>query len=274
MHVAVPDQSRRTLQVTAEHLAATRTALAALHPPNDALLVDGAIIDRLADRAGDRYVWHVEPGSAYRESSLLRLRIDEARIDPDARLAHGALGLIYALHTALALDPALPIVGIQDVGYAVPIFEGAHIAAMIEPPDGELGAFAVTSDQFEPNLAINGKIVYGPIWQGHDSRAFVSLAEQQLFTLEEAIGVVSALIGSWAQDSGGRALYRGQRLELRSLLSSDDTLVATGEVVDRRPGHRIGERITARIMVASTRTDATIASGESVFLYSYGSDGL
>jgi len=80
MHVAVPDQSRRTLQVTAEHLAATRTALAALHPPNDALLVDGAIIDRLADRAGDRYVWHIEPGSAYRESSLLRLRIDEARI--------------------------------------------------------------------------------------------------------------------------------------------------------------------------------------------------
>jgi hypothetical protein len=42
--VAVPDQSQHTLQATTGYLAATRTALPALHPPNDALLVDRAII--------------------------------------------------------------------------------------------------------------------------------------------------------------------------------------------------------------------------------------
>lgn len=239
--------------------------------PDISFLVDARRLDELAGRTGDTYVWHMKPGSAYGESAILAARMDEGKINPQARLAHGVLGLIHVLRTAFALKPEVPILGVRDVRYSVPIFEGARLSVTITELDGETAEFAVNTDQLEPALAISGKLLYGSGPGDYDADTFASRSEQQLFTLEEAIGVVSALLGLGVQESGGRVLYMSQSLRLQGLVSLGDTLEAVGEVVNREPGRRVGEKVTVRVVVTSARAGTTVASGESLILYSEGS---
>lgn len=251
--------------MAAEHLAASRRAVAEMELSDHSLLVDALGIDALATRSGDTYIWHMEPGTVRRESPLLQARMAEAGVRDDARLAHGVLGVMFALRAAYAQDRDLPIRGIADVRYSIPVFEGAHLSVMIEPCEGGTDSFLVMTDQFEPNLAISGQLLYGPVLPGGDPERFISLAEQQLFTLEESIGLVSALIGPWVQESGAWVLYMGQKLELLSLVSPGDTLDASGEILERQPHKRGGERIRLGITVRAN--ESAVASGDSLFLY-------
>lgn len=240
-----------------------------LDPEEYRLPVDAAAIDALAQRSGDTYLWHMEPGAAYRESELLRARADEAGLDASARLAHGALGLMFALRAAYVQRPDLPIAAVSDLRFVAPIFEGARIGVRVEPMAYGSSAFVVTTDQLQPDLAITGHILYGAVSDDYDLSDFSSLAEQQLFSLEEAIGLISATIGLSVQESGGRVLYMGQALQLEGLASLGSELVATGEVVERRAGRRLGERVTARVAVGGARgiPGKPLASGESIFLW-------
>ncbi|MBV9281252.1 MAG: hypothetical protein JOZ41_14325 [Chloroflexi bacterium] len=267
----LPDRSRRTLAVTEEHLAITRRGIAELGAPDARLMVDAPGIEAFVRRSGDRYVWHVEPGSAYRESALLQERMHEAGLDRAARLAHGVLGLIYGLRAAYLRDPATPIRGLEDVRFLVPVFEGASLSVVADPPQGGVGRFAVTTSHFQ-GPAISGQLLYGSIPDDGGSELFTSPAEQQHFTLEEAMSLVSALIGLWGQDAGVRMLYMSQTLRLQALLARGETLEATGEIVERRPGRRRGERARARVSLSVAGSGREIASGESTFLY--GAEGL
>jgi len=251
----------RTLTVTPDHLTQFHAALASL-AGQDRLLVNPAAIDGFIARSDDTYLWHTESGATWRESPLLRTRMDEAGIPRQARLAHGALGLTHALRVASLQQPERPILGVEGIRYLAPVFDGATITASIEPD----GAFSVSTDQLEPNTAIAGHIMYGAVGTAWDADQFSSTAEQQLFSLEEAIGVVSALIGLSVQAAGGRVLYMGQQLQLQGLLSPGDELAVQAEIVDRQPGKRMGERTTATVR-ASHSGGEPIAAGESIFLY-------
>jgi acyl dehydratase len=262
-------QSYRSKIVERAHLSATREAvgeLSVLAP----FLIGPSNIDELAERSGDTYIWHMDGGAVYDECALLRVRMDEAGIGPTLRLAHGALGVVYALRTAYTKHPDIAIRGVRDVRFSVPVFEGAGLSASIEITDGETGTFEVTTDQLEHRCAISGQLLYGTVLNGHYPDIFFSLPEQQLFSLEEAVGLVSALLGMWVQESGGRALYMSQSLELGGLVSVGDTLEAMGDVARREPSKRVGEKIAVDVLVRSR--EKLIASGESLILY--GEDGL
>ncbi len=251
----------RTSTITPDHLGQFRAALASL-AGQDRLLVDSAAIDAFVARSGDTYLWHTDPGATWRESPLLRARMEEVGIPRQARLAHGALGLIHALRVASLQQPERPILGVESIRYLAPVFDGAIITASIEPD----GAFAVSTDQLEPDTAITGHILYGEVGAEWDAARFSSRAEQQLFSLEEAIGAISALVGLSVQAAGGRVLYMGQDLRLQGLLSTGDELAVQAEIVDRQPGKRLGERTTEAVR-ASHSDGEPIAAGESIFLY-------
>lgn len=262
-------QSQRSKIVEKVHLAATREAvgeLSLLAP----FLIGPSTIDELAARSGDTYTWHMDGGSVYDECALLRARMDEAGIGPTARLAHGALGVLYVLRAAYTKHPDIPIRGVRSVRFSVPVFEGAGLSASIEIVDGATGQFEVMTDQLEPRCAISGELLYGELLDGHDPDTFFSLHEQQLFSLEEAVGLVSALLGMWVQESGGRVLYMSQSLELLGLVSPGDKLQAQGEIASRELGKRVGEKIMVHVTVSSG--EKVIASGESRILY--GASGL
>lgn len=149
------DHLHRSFQVIPDHLAAMRSAL---QSSSDSTLVTGAAIDALANRSTDTYIWHTRPNATHQESPLLRARMDESGIDPEARLAHGALGLIEALRVAYLQHPASPIRGFANVRYTAPVFEGARVTTTIQPDENGASGFEATTDQFEPGLAITGQI--------------------------------------------------------------------------------------------------------------------
>ena len=234
--------------------------------PQTPLLVDWTTIERLIDRSGDTYLWHTVPRTPWNESSLMREHIESRGLDPDVRLAHGAVGLIYALQSEYARDSDLFIRGVDEVRYIAPVFEGEHLRAEIL--DEESGMrFEVRTEGSRSHAAILGRILVGALAEAHGAEHFVSVQEQQLFSLEQAIGLVSALIGSSIESIGGRVLYMGQRLELEGLVSIGDHLEASTAVVARRPGRRTGERVTTRVEVRDRTADVRIAHGESYFLY-------
>ncbi len=251
----------RTCTITPDHLSQFRAALVSL-AGQDRLLVNRTEIDAFIARSGDTYLWHTDPGATWRESPLLRARMEEAGIPQEARLAHGAIGLIHALRVASLRQPGRPILGVAGIRYLAPVFDGATITASIAPD----GAFAVSTDQLEPDTAITGRILYGEVGPKWDAAQFSSRAEQQLFSLEEAIGVISALVGLSVQAAGGRVLYMGQELQLQGLLSPGDELAVQAEIVDRQPGKRMGERTTAAVRVSHSDGEP-IAAGESIVLY-------
>jgi hypothetical protein len=265
--MAIEGSGQRANVVTPEHLHAFRRSLDAIDR-GGFFEVHGATIDDLIERSGDTYLWHTESGSAYEESSVLRARVDETGINTQARLAHGALGLMYALESAY-LQTDAPIRGLTDVRYTAPVFEGARLRAHVEDAVDGISAFEVMSEDVEPALAITGRILYGALDEAYDAATFASAAEQQLFSLEETIGLLSALLGLWIQGEGGRVLYMGQELVIGGLVTVWDTLHATGAIVESRPGKRLGWRTTSRITVDAERQGShiPIASGESIFLY-------
>lgn len=265
--MTIEGSAERAQTVTPEHLHAFHRSLEAIDK-GGFFEVHGSTIDDLIERSGDTYLWHREGGSAYAESSVLRSHVDETGIDTQARLAHGALGLMYALESAY-LQTDAPIRGLTNVRYTAPVFEGARLRAHVEEAVDGTSAFEVMSEKVEPGLAITGRILYGSLAEPYDAATFASLAEQQLFSLEESIGLLSALIGLWVQGEGGRVLYMGQELTVGGLVTVGDTLHATGAIVESRPGKRLGWRTTTRITVDAERQDSHIpvATGESIFLY-------
>jgi acyl dehydratase len=242
-----------TLAITAQRVSEFQVALLLAEPPDGfrpdetALEIDGASIDALALRSGDTSIWHREPGAAYRESTLLGRRMEDAGIDRNARLAHGLCGIILALRTAHQQHSDAPIAGISNVRYTSPVFEGATLVAQVEPHPGGTGGFVVTTNQLQPDLAITGRLLYGAVAERHDA-AFSSLAEQQLYSLEEAAGMISALIGVGCEEDGKRVLVTGQRLELMELVSIGDTLQVAVEIAARTESGP-GERVTATVGV-------------------------
>jgi acyl dehydratase len=258
---------KRSLLVTEEHVLDFRRAFTDLDLVESGLRVEGSTIIEQAIRSGDTYLWHVEPGAVYRESRLLGARMEEAGVDNQARLAHGALGLMLALRDALLENPELAIQAVSDVRFATPIFEGAFLTVAVEPEHENTSAFVVTTDQIEPRLAITGHIRYGELADGYDDERFRNLAAQQLFSMEEVISAISALVGVGVQEAGARALYMGQSLELGSLVQVGDRLEVSAEVVDRAVS-RAGERTTIGVSVLARREGDTvsIASGHSTIL--------
>ncbi len=265
--MTIEGSAERAHIVSPEHLHAFRRSLQAINR-GGFFEVHGSTIDDLMVRTGDTYLWHSEPGSAYAESSILRTRVDETGINTQARLAHGALGLMYALESAY-LQSDTPIRGLTDVRYTAPVFEGARLRAHVEEAVDGTSAFEVLSEEVEPGLAITGRILYGTLDEPYDAATFASLGEQQLFSLEETIGLLSALIGLWVQGEGGRVLYMGQELSIGGLITVWDNLHATGAIVESRAGKRLGWRTTTRVTVDAERQDSHIpvATGESIFLY-------
>lgn len=215
--MTIEGSAQRATMVTPEHLHAFRRSLEAIDR-GSSFEVHGSAIDALIERSGDTYLWHTRPGSAYEESSVLRTRVDETGINTQARLAHGALGLMYALESAYLQSDA-PIRGFSDVRYTAPVFEGARLRAHVEDAVDGTSAFEVMSEDVEPGLAITGRILYGSLDEAYDAATFASAAEQQLFSLEEIIGLLSALIGLWVQGEGGRVLYMGQELTIGGLVA-------------------------------------------------------
>jgi hypothetical protein len=260
-------ETRETL-ITVDHLRAFRRGLEALQRERS-FEVHGGAIDDLVLRSGDTYLWHTEPGAALRESNVLRRRVEGTGIDSQARLAHGALGLLYVLETAYLQNPDLAIRGVADVRYIAPVFEGTRMTAHVEREHEGEAAFEVMSDALEPGLAITGRILYAPLEEPYDADTFTGLAEQQLFTLEESIGLLSALIGLWVQGVGGRVLYMGQETVLGGLLRVGDRLHAAGTIEAGIPGRRGGIRTTTRATLDRERGGGhePVASGESIFLY-------
>ncbi|MDQ2744887.1 MAG: hypothetical protein M3Z66_21690 [Chloroflexota bacterium] len=259
--------------ITPDHLHAFHRSLHAV-ATESFLEVHGSTIDDLMERSGDTYLWHREPGAAYAESDILRSRIDAAGINPQARLAHGALGLLYALETAYLQSGDTPIRGLSDLRFVAPVFEGARLRSHVEEVIAGVAAFEVTSEQTdlspaEPSLAITGQVLYGSISDTYDAARFANLGEQQLFSLEEAIGILSALIGLWVQGEGGRVLYMGQELVIGGLVEVWDRIEADGAIVASQPGKRAGRRTTTRVTVSADRQGAhlPIANGESILLY-------
>jgi acyl dehydratase len=232
-------------------------------PDETSLEIDGPSIDALASRSGDTSIWHTHPGAAFRESALLGRRMSDAGIDPEARLAHGLSGIILALRTAHMNHPEAPIAGMSNVRYTTPVFEGATLSAQVEPYAEGTGGFVVTTDQLQPDLAITGRLLYGVVAETHD-RSFYSLAEQQLYSLEEAACMVSALIGVGCDDDGKRVLMTQQRLELVETVTLGDTLQAALEVTGRIQTSA-GERVTATVGVLGA-AERLIAWGEVTFL--------
>jgi acyl dehydratase len=124
----------------------------------------------------------------------------------------------------------------------------------------------VLTDQLEPSLAITGRLLYGQVSDAA-SDGFESVAQQQLFSLEEIVGMVSALVGPPIEEQGSRVLYMGQELELLQPVSIGDHLDAVLEIVERRPGTRGGERVTASFSVnRHGEPDRMVAWGNAVFL--------
>src|SRR5579884_4124431 len=141
---AVP---RRRMRVTRRHLDAS-SRLCDAPDADDALSVDGERIDDFMLRSGDTFIWHREPGAVYRESPLIREQMDAAGVAPDARLMHGALGLVLALQTTSARQPDSCIRGLDGVRFVAPVLESARIHAELSDD----GAFEVHSDQLHPGL--------------------------------------------------------------------------------------------------------------------------
>jgi acyl dehydratase len=257
------------LSVTAERIGAFQMALLLAEPPEGfepdetSLEIDGASIDALASRSGDTSIWHTHPGAPFRESALLGRRMTEAGIDPEARLAHGLCGVILALRTAYLRNPQVPIAGISNVRYTTPVFEGATLSAQIEPYAEGIGGFVVTTDQLQPDLAITGRLLYGTVAETHDP-SFYSLAEQQLYSLEEAACLLSALIGVGCDEDGLRVLMTQQRLELVDTITLGDTVQAALEVT-ARVQTSAGERVSATVGVLGAK-ERLIAWGEVTFL--------
>lgn len=234
-------------------------------PNETALEIDAASIDALAERSGDTSIWHTQPGAAHRESALLGARMDGAQVDPQARLAHGLSGIILALRTAYQQHPDAPISGMANIRYAAPVFEGATLSAQVETQAGGTGGFVVTTDQLQPDLAITGRLLYGVMGEAHDP-SFYSLAQQQLYSLEEAAGMISALLGLGVEEDGRRVLLIVQHLELLGVITVGDILEAAAEITDRRPSGA-GERVTARIGIVRTNADGQlVAWGDATFL--------
>jgi acyl dehydratase len=251
-------------------VAEFQTALLLAEPPDGfepdetSLKIDSRSISALARRSGDTSVWHMEPGAAHRGSPLLGIRMDEAAVDPSARLAHGLAGILLALRTAYQQRRDVPIAGFSNVRYSAPVFEGATLSAQIEPADGT-GGFLVTTDQLQPDLAITGRIRYGSVADSHDM-SFYSVAEQQLYTLEEAAGMISALLGLGAEAEGERVLLMAQRLELLEIVSIGDTIEATAEIKERMPSGQ-GERLTVDLgVVRHGPGGRLVAWGDATFL--------
>src|SRR5438067_517493 len=96
----------RTLRVTPSHLSEFHDGLTASSRP---LHVSRERIMGVAARSGDSFLWHVEPNTPYQESSLLRAAMDAASVSRQSVLAHGILGLIYALRRAFLQEPEIPI---------------------------------------------------------------------------------------------------------------------------------------------------------------------
>lgn len=235
-------------------------------PDETALKVEGVAIDALAARSGDTSAWHTRPGAPYRESPLLATRMRGGAIDPEARLAHGLMALVLALRTAYQSDRQAAIRGCSNVRYTTPVFEGATLAAQVEPPVEGSGGFVVTTDQLQPDLALTGRLHYGTVSERHDP-AFSSPAEQQLYSLEEAAGMASALIGLGAEQDGLRALLIGQRLDLLEPVAVGDDLQVATEIVNRAVTGS-GERVTANVGVVrrGPREGLVALSEVTVFL--------
>lgn len=265
--MTIEGSAQRAISVTPAHLDAFRRSLETIDR-GGFFEVHGSAIDDLIERSGDTYLWHTQPGAAYAESSVLRAHVNETGIDTQARLAHGALGLMYALESAY-LQTDAPIRGIANVRYTAPVFEGARLRAHVEDAVDGTSAFEVMSEDVEPALAITGHILYGVLDEAYDAATFASVAEQQLFSMEETIGLLSALIGLWIQGEGRRVLYMGQELTIGGLVTVWDTLHGTGAMVESRPGKRVGWRTTARVTVDAERqgSHTPVASGDSIFLY-------
>jgi hypothetical protein len=158
---------------------------------------------------------------------------------------------------------------VRDVRFSVPVFEGAHLWATVTP-DSATAEFAVTTDQLEPPLAISGTLLYGTVPEAQDDRSFVSRPERQLFSLEETIGLLSAMLGVGVQESGGRVLYMSQSLELHGLITVGERLKAVAGVAAREPGKRLGEKISFKVAVSDADSGKDIVSGESLILYAEG----
>lgn len=268
--MALQDRFERTMLVRPEHLELFRfqvDELGSAQNGHRSLLVDAMALQAVAARSGDRYLWHLVPGSSYQDSPFLRERMQAAGIDEHALLAHGVLGLTFALRTAYLASPDRPIDALQDVRFTAPVFEGAHITADVESEGEDIAGFTVTTDQLQPDLAIVGHMLYGDVAE-HPDGAFRSLAEQQLFSIEEVLGGMSAMLGMSVEAAGARVLYMGQQLGLSGLVQVDDRLDIVGEVVSRKPS-RHGERIAADVRVTHTVDGHTrlVATGETLFLY-------
>jgi acyl dehydratase len=260
----------RTLEITRQRVGEFQTALLLAEPPDGfepdetSLKVDSRSINALARRSGDTSVWHMEPGAAHRDSSLLAIRMDEAAVDPSARLAHGLAGILLALRTAYQQRRDVPIAGFSHVRFSSPVFEGATLSAQIEPANGT-GGFLVTTDQLQPDLAITGRIRYGDVARSHDI-SFYSVAEQQLYTLEECAGMISALLGLGAEAEGERVLLMSQRLELLETVSIGDTIEGVAEIKDRVSSSQ-GDRVTVDVGVIRHGDGARlVAWGDATFL--------
>jgi acyl dehydratase len=239
--------------VTDERVRAFQIALLLGEPPpgfrpdETSIEVDAASIDASAHWSGDTSIWHMASGAVYRESALLRGRMKDAGIDREARLAHGVSAIMLALRTAYQQHPDAAIAGISRVRYSTPVFEGATMSAQVEPRTEAGSAFLVTTDQFQPNLAVTGAIEYGEITAFADP-SFSSLAEQQLYGLEEAAGLVSATIALGVQAEGLRVLLMGEEVRLVEVTAIGDQLQSVVEIQTRSKS-RMGEKIEATITV-------------------------
>jgi len=232
---------------------ASRTALDAGGKSDGLLTVTRDVIMSTAQRSGDTSIWHDSPGAAYRESSLLRARMHDAALPPDALLGHGATVLHHALRTAYRERPDLELQGIREVRYRAPVFEGAGLTATVQWT-GTDAQFVVTSDQLDNVAVLTGGARYVPGEHPADA----------LFSFETCAGLVSHVLGLGIEERGCRVLYMGQALALHHLLAVGDVPEATAEVLAVEPWRHIGDRITLAVRV--TVGTVTVAVGESTVL--------